>query len=72
MTEYVTKEDDTADFIAWKHYGRQDGRIVEQLLDANPGLADIGPLLPAGMTITLPDLEVEAADTTEAVKLWDE
>lgn len=70
MSEYRTKEGDTADYIAWKYYGRQDGRVVEQLLDANPGLADYGPLLPAGLLVTLPDIEVKQ-EATSGVKLWD-
>lgn len=70
MTQYLTKEGDTADFIAWKVYERQDGRVVEQLLEANPGLADLGPILPAGLTINVPDVEEEPA-APDAVKLWD-
>lgn len=66
---YRTSDGDTADYIAWKQYGSQDGQIVEQLLEANPGLADLGPVLPAGVLITLPDI-TPATDTT-AVRLWD-
>mgnify|MGYP002715407439 FL=1 len=67
--DYITRDGDTADYIAWKHYGTTDGRVVEQLLDANPGLADFGPILPPGVRITLPDLQLETS--AEAVKLWD-
>lgn len=67
--EYLTKDGDTVDFIAWKQYGRTDNRIVEQVLSANNGLADVGPILPAGMTITLPDIQPE--QKTSKVKLWD-
>lgn len=66
---YQTRAGDTADYIAWKHYGTQAGRTVEQLLDANPGLADHGPLLPAGLLVTLPDIDLEP--TAQAVRLWD-
>lgn len=66
---YRTSDGDTADYIAWKHYGTQDGRAVEQLVNANPGLADIGPLLPAGLLITLPDIQLQT--DAQAVKLWD-
>ena len=67
--EYITKTGDTADFIAWKYYGRQDNRIVERLLDENPGLADIGPILPQGLVVSLPDLPVPAQQ--QGVRLWD-
>lgn len=67
--QYMTSDGDTADYIAWKHYGTQDGRVVEQMVDANPGLADIGPVLPAGIMVTLPDIQPEAA--AQGVRLWD-
>lgn len=65
---YLTKDGDTADYIAWKYFGTQKGRIVEQLLEANPGLADRGPVLPAGLLVTLPDIQPETAE--QGVKLW--
>jgi phage tail protein X len=68
--EYRTKEGDTVDLIAWTYYGRQDKRIVEQVLEANYGLADHGPELPAGLLVILP--EIDAAQAGEGgVKLWD-
>ena len=30
---------DRLDLICWKHYGSLDGRIVEQVLEANPGIS---------------------------------
>lgn len=69
MTQYRTKDGDTVDFIAWKFYGRQDNRIVEQVLDANLGLADVGPSLPAGLLVTLPAIDLKP--TAKGVKLWD-
>ena len=69
MAEYITSHADTADYIAWKHYGTQDGQVVEQLVEANPGLADLGPVLPAGILLTLPD--VQPATSAQVVRLWD-
>ena len=66
---YTTKDRDSADAIAWLHYGRRTGRVVEQLLEANPGLADYGPLIPAGVVVTVPDLPKQPA--TGGVRLWD-
>jgi len=65
---YRSKEGDALDAIVWRHYGRQDGGLVEQVLEANRGLAFYGPVLPAGLTIALP--EIEAPATTESVRLW--
>ena len=66
---YRTSDGDTADYVAWKYYGTQDGKVVEQVLSANPGLADLGPLLPSGVLITLPDITPEP--DAQAVRLWD-
>lgn len=69
MAQYLTRDGDTADYIAWKYYGTQAGKVVEQLLDANPGLADKGSVLPSGVLVTLPDIKPAAA--AQAVRLWD-
>lgn len=66
---YMTRDGDTADYIAWKHYGTQTGRVVEQLIEANPGLADHGPTLPAGLLVSLPEITLET--DKQAVRLWD-
>jgi phage tail protein X len=69
MTTYLTSDGDTADLIAWKYYGTTAGDVVTKLLDANGGLADFGPVLPAGVTVTLPEIDVAAKKP--GVKLWD-
>ena len=33
---------DTVDALCWRHYGRTQG-VTEQVLKANPGLAEYGP-----------------------------
>lgn len=68
-TIYTTKDGDTVDAIAWKFYGATTNKVVETVLDANRGLADYGPELPAGLQITLPAIAAPA--TTQGVKLWD-
>lgn len=65
---YITRDGDTADLIAWKQYGSQSGRVVEQLLEANPGLADFGPTLPAGVAVKVPAITPEPI--TKGVRLW--
>lgn len=65
---YRSSDGDTVDSIAWAVYGRQDGRCVELLLDANPGLADQGPILPAGLQVAIPDPPAPAV--TREVRLW--
>lgn len=68
MARYLTKNGDTLDYICWKHYGQQSG-AVEQVLEANPGLADAGTILTAGTVIELPDLTVTTKSNT--ISLWD-
>lgn len=65
---YRCSDGDTLDWICWKHYGRQSG-AVEAVLEANPGLAEKGPVFSAGQLVTLPDLAPAA--TTTIIRLWD-
>lgn len=65
---YTTKDGDTVDAIAHRHYGRHSG-TTEVLLEANRGLAAYPLALPANLTITLPFLD-EAA-TVQTVSLYD-
>jgi phage tail protein X len=66
--QYTTKANDMVDAIAYKVYGATAG-YTEAILAANPSLADVGPLLPAGIAITLPDLS-DQAPQIQTVKLW--
>lgn len=69
MIEYRTSQGDTVDYVAWKQYGTTGNGVVETLLNANKGLADLGPVLPAGVVIQLPEIDTTAKAT--GVKLWD-
>ena len=64
----VTREGDTVDFIAWRHYGR-DG-LADAVYDANEHLAAYGPILPAGIEVRLPE-DVATAPEAAAPALWD-
>lgn len=65
---YRTHAGDMLDWICYQRYGsRRDA--VDAVLDANPGLAQYGPVLPANIMITLPQLD--AAADVEQVNLWD-
>lgn len=65
--EYTTKDGDMLDDICWRHYGRSDAGPA--VLEANRGLADLGPVYAAGIVILLPDLP--ETSTTATIKLWD-
>ncbi|WOD12794.1 tail protein X [Pseudomonas sp. NyZ704] len=60
---------DTVDAICWRYYGRTAG-VTEAVLEANPGLADIGAVLPMGHAITLPEIE-QQQEQNNTVNLWD-
>lgn len=44
----LAQQYDTLDAMCWRYYGRTEG-VTEKVLAANPGLADIGPVLPHGL-----------------------
>jgi len=50
----VRSEGFTLSRIIWRRFRRPMEGLVEQTLDANPGLADLGPILPVGTTFRLP------------------
>lgn len=61
-------QSDTLDALCARYYGRTEG-VVETVLQANPGLSELGVILPYGTAIDLPD--VETSPTAETLNLWD-
>ncbi|MEQ9721144.1 tail protein X [Yersinia alsatica] len=64
----LAQQYDTVDALCWRYYGRTEG-VTEKVLAANPGLSDIGPFLPHGHPVEMP--EVTAAITAQTLQLWD-
>jgi len=58
------------DMICFQVYGYHTG-TVEAVLEANRGLADLPCVLPAGLTIVLPDLAAAAERMPAVMRLWD-
>jgi phage tail protein X len=67
MGQVRVQQGDTVDVLCWRYYGRTAG-VTEALLLANPGLADIGPVLPHGHLVDLPEITIEAE--RKMVQLW--
>lgn len=67
---YLTAEGDVLDWVVWKHYGHQRPGTVELVLQANPGIADLGELLPAGVLVTLPVLPQTPRKGREFARFW--
>lgn len=68
MQEVRAIQGDTVDRICYRYYGRTAG-VTEAVLEANPGLAKLGPILPMGTLVKMP--AVEAKPTKQTVSLWD-
>lgn len=59
------------DRLVFEAMGRED--LVPAVLDANPGLAAIGPVLPAGTRVRIPEPpSAREAQTVATVTLWSE
>lgn len=65
----VALSGETLDEICWRTLGRTRA-VTEQVLDLNPHLAALGPRLPEGTEVILPDLSAIAPDVRETVQLW--
>lgn len=71
MTRYTVSEDfERLDRIAQALFGSERDGAVEALLSANPGLADLGFILPRGTVIAVPVLPERAVDPAY-VRPWE-
>lgn len=64
----IAQKNDTVDAICWRYYGRSAG-VVEQVLLSNPGLADLGAVLPHGTAVLMPEQVPQASK--KLIQLWD-
>jgi len=65
---YRTKSGEMLDSICHQYYQGRPG-ATEKVLAANPGLAKLGPILPANILVFMPELA--AAVDNSKVSLWD-
>ena len=65
--EHVTSEGERWDTLAWRYYG--DPNRYEPIIVANPGVA-ITPVLPSGIRLAIPLLEVSEAQPAEDLPPW--
>ena len=66
---YVAQSGDTLDLIAHRRYGTVSA--VRHIQAANPDLTGLGPRLPAGTQVRLPDIEATPEEESRFVQLWD-
>lgn len=62
---------DTVNALLFRETGRSDDEAEEALWALNLGLAEYGPILPAGVIVRLPVLETRDAEVHKAVTVWD-
>lgn len=60
---------ETLDALCQRVLGRTAG-VTEVAMAANPGLSDLGPVLPIGTLVNLPDVVQTARTETALVQLW--
>ncbi|MCH8686469.1 tail protein X [Pedomonas mirosovicensis] len=60
---------DTLDALLWRETGL-GADALPVVLDANPGLADLGPVLPVGIGVAVPDLR-PGPSSLPLIQLWD-
>lgn len=66
----TAQDGETVDEICWRVLGRTQG-VTEQAHALNPGLAALGPRLPGGAAVTLPEIAETARPARQTIQLWD-
>lgn len=61
---------DTLDGLVWREVGKGPGTI-EAVLQANRGLADLGPILPVGTPVVIPAAAQVIQADSGLINLWD-
>ena len=66
----TAKQGDTLDALLWREAGLGPAAIGT-VLDANPGIADLGTILPLGTRVAVPTDTATGKQTRQLVQLWD-
>ena len=64
----IAQQGDSIDSLCYRHLG--SSAAVVATLEANPGLAALGAILPHGTAVTLTD-SAPATQTKKLIQLWD-
>lgn len=63
----------TLDLLLWRQHGVAGAALLEQTLELNPGVADLGAELPIGTLVRLPELQASTpAQTAKVIDLFGE
>lgn len=69
MRRWVTTRATRLDLLVAELMGTTEGGNVEAVLAANPGLAAVGPIVPEGRTIEVP--EVPPVTPASPTRIWE-
>ncbi|WP_063378724.1 tail protein X [Pseudoalteromonas luteoviolacea] len=69
MQKIYTVQGETVDSVCHKHYGNTAG-ITEQVIEANPHITFLPPVLPTNTLLMLPTTTKPTA-TKKLIQLWD-
>ncbi|KAA8700327.1 MULTISPECIES: tail protein X [Pseudomonas] len=61
---------DSVNLLLYRELGRCDDAAEETLWRLNPGLAEQGPVLPAGVWVIVPEMDAQPGVATP-VSAWD-
>lgn len=70
MQTVRANQGETLDLMCYRVFGRTAG-VTEAALEANTGLADLGPVLPMGTRVNLSDPVDAVQPDVDLVQLWD-
>lgn len=72
VIETVTVAGDglTVSLIVWRRFHRPMPNLVSEIYDINPGLADHGQTLPAGITFEMPIPIPREKQVLDPIRLW--
>lgn len=72
VIETVTVEGDglTVSVIVWRRFKRTMPGLVEAIYDQNPGLADLGRILPVGTSFDMPIPIPREQQVLDPIRLW--
>ncbi|WP_333701172.1 tail protein X [Sphingobium yanoikuyae] len=69
--QLTARQGDTLDLLLWRDAGLGPDHLT-RVLDANPGLADLGTILPLGALVTVPATSASTATGVRTItQLWD-
>lgn len=69
MSQTITIRGDnlTADLLLWRIHGVRGQELIEEMMEVNPGLAELGAVLPSGSIVIVPDMPIEEPFATREI-----